>query len=89
MSKRLRIKVEGLVQGVSFRVGALRMARRLRLTGFAKNDSDGSVLVEIEGQPAQLDQFIDWCRNGPPLAQVSNVSFEEIKPLGTLVFNIL
>jgi acylphosphatase len=89
MSKRLRIKVEGLVQGVSFRIGALRLARKLSVAGFVQNEGDGSLLIEIEGESAQLEQFVEWSRIGPPLAEVSKVSIEEMKPLGTTDFNIL
>jgi acylphosphatase len=88
MPKRVRIKVEGLVQGVSFRVGALRMARTLKVTGFVRNEADGSVLAEAEGEDSQVDQFLDWCRLGPPMAEVSKVSFEDIEPLGSSQFNI-
>lgn len=89
MTTRLVVKVEGLVQGVSFRVGALRTARHLGLTGFVRNEVDGSVLAEVEGQQTELDQFLEWCRVGPPMAEVSKVSFDETKPLGSTEFNIL
>jgi acylphosphatase len=89
MPKRLVIKVEGLVQGVSFRVGALRAARKLGLSGFVRNEPDGSVLAEVEGPSTEVDQFLDWCRTGPPLAEVSKVSYDEIQTLGSSEFNIL
>lgn len=65
------------------------MARKLALAGFVRNEGDGSILIEVEGQPTQLDQFVEWCRIGPPLAEVTNVTTEEMSILYTTDFSIL
>ena len=60
-----RIYVKGRVQGVGFRFSAVREARIRGITGFVKNQYDGSVYIEAEGSQEQLLEFVEWCRKGP------------------------
>jgi len=60
-----RIHVKGRVQGVGFRFSAVREARSRGITGFVKNQYDGSVYIEAEGPQDQLLEFVEWCRKGP------------------------
>jgi acylphosphatase len=83
---RARIRVRGRVQGVWFRATAEREAARLGVTGFARNERDGSVLVEAEGDAAAVDAMIAWCRIGPPRAEVTGVSVEAIAAQGSSQF---
>lgn len=76
MIKHLKIKVFGLVQGVLFRQSARAKALELNLTGFVRNLSDGSVYLDAEGEEAQLLALLDWCRRGPPAAEVQKVEFK-------------
>ncbi|GIW03972.1 MAG: acylphosphatase [Thermomicrobiales bacterium] len=73
MKTHLNIRVHGLVQGVNFRQAARREAYRLGLTGFARNEPDGTVLIEVEGEPAAIEEFVRWCRHGPPAARVDRI----------------
>ena len=73
MIKHINIKIYGLVQGIFFRVTAKQQADALDITGFAKNEEDGSVYIEIEGEKENLDKFLKWCNIGPPMAQVEKV----------------
>lgn len=73
MIKHLDIKISGLVQGVFFRASAKEQAESLSLVGFAKNDEDRSVYIEVEGSEKELEKFIGWCKKGPSLAQVEKV----------------
>ena len=77
MKRHLNIKIYGLIQGVFFRVSAKQQADKLSLTGFAKNESDGSVYIEAEGQEENLNKFIKWCNKGPEMAQVEKVVVSE------------
>ncbi len=88
MSKHLRIRVEGKVQGVFFRASALGLAERLGLKGFVRNERDGSVLIEIEGPENALQDFVAWAREGPPAARVTSVTVEEGPPKGFADFRI-
>lgn len=78
---RAHIIVEGLVQGVFFRASAVEAARRLGATGWVKNNPDGTVEAIAEGERAHVEEFIRWCRKGPPMARVDNiiVRWEEFK----------
>jgi len=74
--KRIAIKVYGRVQGVFFRHTARLRAEELGITGFARNESDGSMTVVAEGEEEALQKFLEWCRKGPPLASVEKVEVE-------------
>lgn len=67
-------RVGGIVQGVGFRYCALREARGLGLTGWIRNEADGSVSLHAEGRPEDLDSFAAWLREGPPGARVTELS---------------
>ena len=69
----LKITVTGRVQGVSYRVAAQREARRLGLHGFARNQPDGTVYIEVDGEEPALSRFLALCRVGPQLAEVTSV----------------
>ena len=78
MAKLLyQIIVKGRVQGVWFRKYTFHKAQDLGLKGFVKNDLDGSVYIEAEGDFKQLDQFIDWLYRGSPLSIISSVDYEK------------
>lgn len=77
--KHLNIKISGRVQGVFFRVSAKDEADKLNLKGFARNEQDGSVYIEIEGEEKKLEKFLAWCHEGPNLANVESVKIEEDK----------
>ncbi|TXN31005.1 acylphosphatase [Lacisediminihabitans profunda] len=86
---RVRAVVRGRVQGVGYRWSARIAAERLALGGFATNRPDGSVLVEAEGPPADVDALLDWLRRGPPGALVTAVDAESVPPDGDTVFRII
>ncbi len=75
--KNLNIKVIGKVQGVWFRDSTRTRARELGITGFVKNEPDGSVYLEAEGTKDQLLPFVDWLHRGPELARVDELVQEE------------
>jgi len=76
MREHLKIRIFGLVQGVYFRRSAKAEAERLGLGGFVQNKDDGTVYLEVEGTRDQLDQFLNWCAQGPSQAKVEKVIFE-------------
>ena len=67
------IKVTGKVQGVWFRDSTRRKADELCVTGFVRNEADGSVYLEAEGTHEALEQLKAWCAAGPPGAMVARV----------------
>mgnify|MGYP001186321050 CR=1 FL=1 len=80
MSKvRAHLVVNGRVQGVYFRAETHDQAAALGLTGWVKNRPDRSVEAVAEGNREKIEKLIEWCRQGPPHAEVSdvNVKWEE------------
>ena len=75
--KHLNITIRGKVQGVSFRVTTKAVANQLGITGFIKNQVDGSVYAEAEGKDFELDNFVDWCHEGPEGAQVEKAEITQ------------
>lgn len=74
--KHLNIKVSGRVQGVFFRYETEKKANQLGLVGFVRNEPDGSVYIEAEGEEGLLKELLDWCAQGPSSASVENINFE-------------
>jgi acylphosphatase len=73
-----RARVEGRVQGVYFRASAAAEARRLGLSGHARNLADGSVEVLAVGPSAAVAALLDWLWRGPPLARVTAVTVTDL-----------
>jgi len=76
MIKLATIRVYGEVQGVFFRESARQEALKLGLGGFARNEADGTVLIEAEGSDENLKKLVDWCRRGPEMAKVTKIEVE-------------
>lgn len=86
---RIRLEVEGLVQGVGFRPTVHRLTTQLNLSGFIRNTSQGAEL-ELEGQPNQVAQFVPLLQQqAPVLARIRRVSTVSIPPTGEVGFHIL
>ena len=64
MQKRYRLKFYGRVQGVGFRYTASHAANMYRLTGYVKNEYDGSVTCEVQGSEEDINQFISVINRG-------------------------
>ena len=80
--KRIRATVHGRVQQVAFREYTRQEAARLEVSGWVKNQTDGSVAVLCEGEAAQVDALVAWLSIGSPYAIVSRVEYVEEEPLG-------
>lgn len=75
---RVHMVISGRVQGVFFRATTKDEARSRGLTGWVRNTGDGRVEAEVQGPPDAVDQLIDECRTGPPMAKVSDVEVEPV-----------
>ena len=78
MQQTISIIVSGKVQGVFYRQSTKQKAIELSIGGEVKNIPDGSVAIKVTGTKEQLDDFIQWCRQGPKGAVVTCVNFIEI-----------
>lgn len=88
MKKHFNIKITGRVQGVFFRVSAKEKADELGITGFARNEHNGSVYIEAEGEGGDLNRFLAWCYEGPNSARVENVEISESETKGFFHFSV-
>lgn len=77
--KKVSIQVAGLVQGVGFRYMTKLTADQIGVYGIVRNESDGSVYIEANGEPERIDQFIEKIRNSPsPSGRVDSITIEEL-----------
>ena len=81
-TRRVRIEISGIVQGVGFRPFLHRLAAREHLTGWARNTPAG-VELELEGPAAALDRFVETVRTAPPpLAVVEDLTVQPLAGRG-------
>lgn len=73
---RATVKITGRVQGVWFRQSTKQTASACGVTGWARNCPDGSVEAVLEGEKAQVEQVLTWCKQGPQQAQVDAVQVD-------------
>ena len=77
MTTRVRVRIEGRVQGVGYRWFAARVARELGIRGWVRNLADGGVEAEAEGAVGALETFLARLREGPPGGRVYRVRMLE------------
>lgn len=78
MALQARLTITGRVQGVGYRDWTMAMARRLGLSGWVRNCSDGSVEALVVGEDTAVGRMIEACRRGPPAARVDAVDVEPL-----------
>jgi acylphosphatase len=74
---RIRMNIQGRVQGVFFRASTRDEAFSLDLKGWVCNLPGGGVEVLAEGDREPLLKLVAWCRHGPPYAEVTHVDISE------------
>ena len=75
--RRVRVQVDGIVQGVGFRPTVYQLARSLDLAGWVRNDSEG-VEIEVAGPEDRVAEFLlRLPREAPPLAKIVRMDVEE------------
>jgi acylphosphatase len=79
---RRRVVVHGFVQGVFFRDTVRRRALEAGVTGWVRNNPDGSVEAVFEGDPAAVERLVTLCHEGPRGARVDRVDVIREEPLG-------
>jgi len=82
------VTVRGRVQGVSFRAYAEERAAHLGVSGWIRNEPDGSVAGHFEGGAEAVAAMVEWCRSGPRLARVDAVDVRDSEPQSATGFAI-
>ena len=77
MIKHLNITIKGKVQGVFYRASTKAVADQLGVKGNIKNEPNGDVTIEAEGDAMSLEMFLEWCHEGPQGAEVNLVETNE------------
>ena len=85
---RVRVFVDGRVQGVGFRASAAREAVRLGVTGWARNLPDGRVEAVYEGPRAAVEDMLAWTRRGTASARVDSMAIHDEEPKGERGFSV-
>jgi acylphosphatase len=84
-----RVVVHGRVQGVFFRDTCRREAARHGVTGWVRNEPDGTVGALFEGSRDAVEAMLAWCHDGPPRAHVDRVEVTEESPGGMRAFDVV
>lgn len=77
----VELKITGKVQGVFFRGAARLRAQALNITGFVRNEKDGTVFITASGEMNQMEEFIQWCHKGPEGAKVTDVQINYLNSI--------
>lgn len=76
-ARTVRVRIDGLVQGVGYRYWTEEAAGELGLDGWVRNRRDGSVEAAFSGAAERVAEMLERCRDGPPAANVSSVAVLE------------
>ena len=79
--------VHGDVQGVGFRAACQREAQARGVSGWVRNEADGTVSAWFEGEPDAVEQMVEWCRRGPRAARVASLDVDDVTPEGMQGFS--
>ncbi len=82
------ILVKGKVQGVFYRATANKEAKKMGITGWVRNTSEGDVEILASGNEVQLELFIEWCKKGPPRAIVVELLVTDTEEISFQQFEI-
>jgi len=74
------LTIHGRVQGVGYRFFAQDIAKRLHLTGWVRNLSDGKVEAYAEGPRIVIDEWISHLEKGPPMSRVEDIQVQWLPP---------
>ncbi|MBS3647471.1 acylphosphatase [Pseudaminobacter sp. 19-2017] len=76
-SEILKVRIRGRVQGVGFRFWTRDEAQSLGISGWVRNEPDGSVTALLAGDPATVRAMLERLHQGPPGSRVVDVVVEE------------
>lgn len=75
---RYGLRVHGRVQGVGFRFVASSVAHACHVTGFVRNEFDGTVTIEVQGAEHRVNDFVDQIREGNRFVKVDYIDIRDL-----------
>ncbi|GGC99204.1 acylphosphatase [Aquisalinus flavus] len=75
-TKTVSARITGKVQGVSFRAWTRQQAQSRALSGWVRNEADGSVSAVFSGSARMIDEVIVLLQDGPQAARVEGVEIQ-------------
>ena len=85
---RKRVVVHGRVQGVFFRDTVRCHARQRGVSGWVRNNRDGTVEAAFEGEADAVEELVEFSRRGPRGAAVERVEVHDEEPEGLTGFDV-
>ncbi|MCK5043618.1 acylphosphatase [Candidatus Pacearchaeota archaeon] len=89
MKKSVRLYINGLVQGVFFRIFVKENAERYNVKGFIRNLEDKRIEVFLEGNVDDVNKMIELCKKGPRHSQIKDVKIKQERFQSFRTFKIL
>jgi acylphosphatase len=86
---RKHVVVHGRVQGVYFRDSVRRLAEQHRVAGWVRNTWEGTVEAVFEGEPADVERLVEFCRKGPRGAAVERLEVSDESPENLEAFRVV
>ncbi|MBS3772728.1 MAG: acylphosphatase [Candidatus Thermoplasmatota archaeon] len=86
--KRAHVWISGRVQGVWYRANTQKQAEQRGIAGWVRNLPDGRVEAVFEGPEKEIEDMIQWCHTGSPMAHVDDVEVQWEDPAGLDGFHI-
>ena len=77
---RMRILIEGRLQGMNFRYHTQQQAQKLGVVGFVRTLSDGRIEIDMEGSENKIEQLLAWCQEEPHGSQIKTILFRYDEP---------
>ena len=77
---RMRILIEGRLQGSNFRFNTQQQARKLGLSGFVRTLSDGRIEIEAQGEEPNVEKMLAWCQEEPQSSQIRSILYRYDEP---------
>ncbi len=77
---RMRILLEGRLQGLNFRYRTQRRAKKLGMTGFVRTLSDGRIEIEVQGSQDNVGKMLAWCQEEPQSSHIKTILYRYEAP---------
>ena len=77
---RMRILIEGRLQGMNFRYHTQQQAKKLGVTGFVRALSDGRIEIEVQGDQNKVEKILAWCQEEPQSSQIKSILYRYDEP---------